>query len=102
MTPNQRIWAQARDRLVAAVTALGFSAELAELMARQLQSPRAIDRMTAYVRQARPRTEVMLVDEMLAISAEIEAWRNRKESLEAQSRYSARLHFRKQIPDEEE
>lgn len=102
MTPNQRIWAQARDRLVAAVTVLGFSAELAELMARQLQTPKAIDRMTAYVRQAHPRTEEMLVDEMLAISAEIEAWRNKKESLEAQSRYSARLHFRRQIPDEEE
>ena len=26
MTPNQFLWAQARDRLVAAVTALGFSA----------------------------------------------------------------------------
>ena len=102
MTPNQRIWAQARDRLVAAVTVLGFSAELAELMARQLQTPKAIDRMTAYVRQAHPRTEEMLVDEMLAISADIEAWRNKKESLEAQSRYSARLHFRRQIPDEEE
>lgn len=102
MTPNQKMWAQAKNRLVAAVTVLGFSAELAELMARQLQSPKAIDRMTAYVRQARPRTEEMLVDEMLAISAEIEAWRNKKESLEAQSRYSARLHFRRQIPDEEE
>lgn len=102
MTPNQQIWAQAKNRLVAAVTALGFSAELAELMARQLQSPRAIDRMTAYVHQARPRTEEMLVDEMLAISAEIEAWRDRKESQEAQSRYSARLHSRKWEPDEED
>ena len=67
MTPNQQIWVQARDRLVAAVTGIGFSAELAELMARQLGSPKAIDRMTSYVYQARPRTEEMLVDEMLAI-----------------------------------
>ena len=66
MTPNQQIWVQARDRLVAAVTGIGFSAELAELMARQLGSPKAIDRMTSYVYQARPRTEEMLVDEMLA------------------------------------
>jgi len=35
MTPNQYLWAQARDRLVAAVTGIGFSAELAELMAKQ-------------------------------------------------------------------
>ena len=65
MTPNQYLWAQARDRLVAAVTDIGFSAELAELIARQLGSPKAIDRMTSYVYQAHPRTEEMLVDEML-------------------------------------
>jgi hypothetical protein len=102
MTPNQYLWAQARDRLVAAVTGLGFSAELAELMARQLKSPKAIDRMTAYVHQARPRTEEMLVDEMLAICAEIEAWREKKESQEAQARYNARLYYKQWKPDEEE
>ena len=103
MTSNRQIWAQSRDRLVSAVTALGFPAELAELMARQLKSPGAIDRMTSYVRQARPRTEEMLVDEMLAICAEIEAWRERKESLEAQARYSARLYSQKwEQGDEEE
>ena len=68
MTPNQYLWTQARDRLVAAVAGIGFSAELAELMARQLGSPKAIDRMTSYIHQARPRTEEMLVDEMLAFA----------------------------------
>ena len=102
MTPNQQIWAQSRDRLVAAVTALGFSGELAELMARQLGSPKAIDRMTSYVHQARPRTEEMLVDEMLAICAEIETWRERRESREAQVRYSARLYYQKPETEEEE
>ena len=102
MTPNQQILVQARDRLVAAVTGIGFSAELAELMARQLGSPRAIDRMTSYVYQARPRTEEMLVDEMLAICAEIETWREKKESQEAQARYNARLYYKKWEPDEEE
>ncbi len=89
MTPGQRTWAQSRDRLVSAVTALGFPAELAELMARQLKSPRAMDRMTSYIRQARPRSEEMLVDEMLAICAEIDAWREKKASREAEARYSA-------------
>ena len=102
MTPNQQIWVQARDRLVAAVTGIGFSAELAELMARQLGSPKAIDRMTSYVYQARPRTEEMLVDEMLAICAEIETWREKKESQEAQARYNARLYYKKWEPAEEE
>lgn len=96
MTPNQYLWAQARDRLVAAVTGIGFSAELAELMAKQLGSPRAIDRMVSYIRQAHPRTEEMLVDEMLAIiCAEIETWRQKKESQEAQARYNSWLHCRK-------
>jgi uncharacterized membrane protein YebE (DUF533 family) len=102
MTPNQYLWAQARDRLVAAVAEAGFSAELAELMARQLKSPKAIDRMAAYIRLAHPRTEEMLVDEMLAICAEIETWRQKKESQEAQARYNSWLYYRKWNPDEEE
>ena len=102
MTPNQQIWVQARDRLVAAVTSLGYSAELAELMARELGSPKAIDRMTSYIRQAHPRTEEMLVDEMLASKGEIDAWREKKESQEAQARYNARLYYKKWEPDEEE
>ena len=64
MTENQRIWAQSRNELVQAVTTLGYPAELAELMARELKSPKAIDRMTSYVRQVRPQSEEMLVDEM--------------------------------------
>jgi len=61
MKEYQALWAQARDRLASAVTAMGFPAEWAEVIARQLQSPKAIDRMTAYVRQARPRTEEMSI-----------------------------------------
>ena len=102
MTPNQYLWAQARDRLVAAVTGIGFSAELADLMTRELGSPKAIDRMVSYIRQAHPRTEEMLVDEMLAICAEIETWRQKKESQEAQARYNSWLYYKKWNPDEEE
>ena len=102
MTPNQYLWAQAKEKLVIAVTGLGFSAELAELIACELGSPKAIDRMTSYIRQAHPRTEEMLVDEMLAIKGEIETWRAKKEAEEAQARYNARLYYKKWEPDEEE
>ena len=91
MTPNQILWSRSRDNLVRAVTTLGFSSELGDLLARELGSPKAIDRMASYVRQAHPRTEEMLVDEMLAIKAEIETWRERKEAMEAQASYSAWL-----------
>ena len=102
MTPNQYLWVQVKERLVIAVTGLGYSAELAELMASEPGSPKAIDRMTSYIRQAHPRTEEMLVDEMLAIKGEIDAWREKKESQEAQARYNARLYYKKWEPDEEE
>ena len=93
MTEDQRIWAQSRSELVQAVASLGYPAELADLMARELKSPKAIDRMASYVRQVRPQSEEMLVDEMLAICADINAWREKKESQEAQAKYNARLFY---------
>ena len=48
--------------------------------------------MVSYIRQAHPRTEEMLVDEILAICAEIETWQQRKESYEAQARYHSWLY----------
>ena len=92
MTEAQKRWAQARARLADACAASGFPPELADLMARQLKIPKAIDRMTAYVYQARPRTVEMLADEMLAICAEIDAWREKKKSLEAQANYNVLLY----------
>ncbi|MBQ6375276.1 MAG: hypothetical protein IJJ45_12420 [Clostridia bacterium] len=100
MTPDQYLWARARDRLVTAATDLGFSAELAALIAGELGSPKAIDRMTSYIRQARPRTEEMLVDEMLAIREEIAAWHRKKEAQAAQASFNARLYYSKQEHDE--
>lgn len=100
MTPNQLLWSRSRDNLVRIVTSLGFSSELGDLLARELGSPKAIDRMTSYVRQAHPRTEEMLVDEMLAIKAEIDAWREKKEAMEAQASYNARLFYGKPLDDE--
>lgn len=97
MTLNQLLWSRSRDNLVTAVTALGFSAELADLLAGELGSPKTIDRMAGYMRQAKPHSEEMPVDEMLAIKAEIEAWRERKEAMEAQARYNARLFYGKPV-----
>ncbi len=92
MTENQWIWARARDRLAIAVSSLGYPEELADLLAKQLQSPRAIERMTAYLYQAHPRSLETIVDEMLAIRADIDAWRERKESESAQESITAWLN----------
>ena len=92
MTPNQYLWAQARDRLAAAVEALGWPAEFADLLAKQLGSPKAIDRLASYLYQAKPASMEMIIDEMPAIRAEIDAWREKKENRAAQAGYSAWLN----------
>ena len=77
MTPNQRAWAWSRNRLASAVSALGYPEEFADLLAKQLGSPKAIDRLTSYICQARPGSMETIIDEMLAIRDEIEAWREK-------------------------
>ena len=71
MTEQQMEFSAARERLKKAVTICGFPAELAELCAKQIGSPKGIDRLTSYVYQVRPRTTELFVDEVLAIDAEI-------------------------------
>ena len=61
-------WTEAKNRLIQAVSSSGFSQKFGEVMARQLGSPKAIDRTTSYVYHAKPRTEEMPVDEMLAMN----------------------------------
>ena len=95
MNENQMQWAKARDQLAAALADAGYPSELAEIMAKQLRSPKAIDRMTAYVRHGYARNMEMLADEMLAISADAEAWREKKENQEAQAKYNAYLYHQR-------
>ena len=92
MTPNQKMWALSRNDLARAVGALGYPEEFADLLAKQLGSPKAIDRLTSYIRQAHPGSMETIIDEMLAIRDEIEAWREKQESREAQEKYNAWLN----------
>ena len=101
-TPNQRMWAQARDRLAGTIISLGFPEEFADLLAKQLGSPKAIDRMTDWLYHARPRSVEMVVDEMLAICSDIEAWKKKKESQEAQWGYTRWLNSETRWKNEEE
>ena len=102
MTPNQKEWARSRNELAAAVSSLGYPAEFADLLAKQLGSPRAIDRMSAYLCHARPGSVEMIVDEMLAICAEIDAWREKKTAREAQYGYNSWLSSEIRQQNEEE
>ena len=101
-TPNQRQWAQARDRLAGMIPSLGFPEEFADLLAKQLGSPRSIDRMTDWLYHVRPHSVEMVVDEMLAICSDVEAWRKKKESEEAQWGYTRWLNSETRWKNEEE
>ncbi len=73
-------WTRARNALVDTLVALGFPAELGEAAARHLGSPRAMDRMTKYLIDGQPDKAELVVDEMLAIREEIDAWKRKKQS----------------------
>ena len=64
MTDYKREWCEARDRLRTAVAALGYPSDLADLIARELGSPKGINRLTSYIYQAKPRSLETLVDEI--------------------------------------
>ena len=85
-------WNTAKDRLVQTVVRLGFREDLGEAIAKNLGSPKAMERMISYLINVKPRTEELVVDEMLAICSEIDAWREKKASEQANARYNAILN----------
>lgn len=90
---NQRLWIRTKDHLVSAIESLGFPAELGEVIARHLGSPKAMERMISYLHYVKPKTEELVVDEMLAIRSEIYAWKEKKASEEANARYNEMLYY---------
>lgn len=93
MSESQREWAMARDRLVTAIKHLGFPEVLGEQIAGQLGSPKAMERMLAYLNYVKPRSEELIVDEMLAICSDIDAWKAKKAAEEANARYNEILYY---------
>ncbi len=93
MTDNQIEWSRKRDELVSAIRGLGFPEELGEQIARQLGSPKAMDRMLAYLYNVKPKTAELVVDEMLAICSDIDAWHDKKAAEEANAKYNEILYY---------
>lgn len=86
-------WSAAKERLVQTVVQLGFREDLGEAIARNLGSPKAMERMISYLINVKPHSEELLVDEMLAICSEIESWREKKASEQANARYNEILNY---------
>ena len=83
----------AKEDLVRAIKSLGFREDLGEAVARNLGSPKAMERMMAYLYNVRPQKEELVVDEMLAICSEITDWREKKAAREANARYNEILNY---------
>ncbi len=91
MEDSHSEWNEAKDELVETIIGLGFPKEFGLEIAKGLGSPKAIRRMTAYLRNARPKDPETVVDGMLAIRTEIDSWRQKKKSEEANARYNELL-----------
>lgn len=90
---NRVEWARSHDEVVKAVGELGFPEALGDQVARQLGSPKAMERMLAYLYNVKPRSAELIVDEMLAICSDIDRWRDKKASEEANARYNEILNY---------
>ncbi len=49
--------------------------------------------MTAYLGYVKPKKAEIIIDEMLAIMSEIETWREKKTSQEANARYNEFMYY---------
>lgn len=90
---NRMEWTRSRDELVNAITQLGFPEELGIQIAKQLGSPKAMNRMLGYLYNVKPRSAELVVDEMLAICSDIDAWKEKKASEEANAYYNEMLNM---------
>ena len=88
MDGHHKEWNAAKDELVDAIVELGFPEEFGLEIAKNLGAPSAMHRMTVYLGYEKPKDPETIVDEMLAIRSEIDTWKNKKKSEEANAKYN--------------
>lgn len=102
MTYEQREWSRTRNELVRMIADLGFPEELGSEVAKNLGSPKAMQRMMGYLYNVKPRRAELIVDEMLAIQSDIARWKEKKVSEEANARYNEVLNYGLSCSEDEE
>lgn len=100
MDQKKEQWEHAYKQLVAALCGMGYPKEFGHVIAKGLGGEKAMQRMTSYLKLAKPRSEEEIVDEMLAISSEINTWRSKKEAEYYNSKYNQLLY--EGLPGEED
>ena len=71
-------WRLSSENLITTIVSLGFPEDLGKAVAKNLGSPKAMERMTAYLQYVKPKSAELVADEMPGIMSEIEAWRDKK------------------------
>ena len=94
MTEEQKKWIIAKGRMMDAMKGLGFPEALGDELAKNLGSPKAMDRMTSYLNNVKPKKAELVVDEMIAICSDIVRWKDKKELERANAKYNEILYFR--------
>jgi len=94
-------WKAAYRDLVRAVVSKGYPEEFGVQIARNLGSENTMNRMTAYLYSANPRSAEEIADEMLAIMSDRERWIQKKEAEEANRAYNEWLNRAAEYGDEE-
>ena len=89
---HREIWSDSRDRLIRALALLGYPEELGLTIAQYIGSPRGMERMISYLNYEKPVRVEDIADEMLAIKSDIDRWREKKESENANAVYNEILN----------
>ena len=97
---TQEAWKAAYRDLIETVVRMGYPEEFGKVIAKNLGSEKTMRRMTAYLKNAKPRSAEEIADEMLAIMAEREQWVRKKTAEFYNSKYNELLN--KGLEDEEE
>jgi len=82
-------WERAYLSLLDAVVQLGYPEEFGEVLAHELGSEQAMDRMAGYIRHAQPSSPEQIADEMLAIVEQRNRWVEQKMSEHANASMTA-------------
>ena len=93
MTEDQKQWIIARGRMMDAMKDLGFPEALGDELVKNLGSHKAMDRMTSYLNNVKPKKAELVVDEMIAICSDIVRWKDKKELERANAKYNEILYF---------
>ena len=81
-----------KEKLISIIVNKGYPAEFGETIADTLKSEKAINRMMAYILEFDPQKPEDIADEMLAIQADIEKWKQKKTAEYYNGKYNELLN----------